>query len=296
MGISPGSRRYLPLFFGAVSLVATGCVGPNDTNAFKEVGWAGGRRDSAPASDASYATLMRIADASRDAGDRGNAVGLYRRAADKAPSGDSTAFVRLGFALIDAKSLNEAVAAFRTALQRTASGPNGADARRGLGNALVALDQPQLAAAEFEAALAITPDDARIYNSLGVVMDMAGDHRQAQELYRDGLGHEPGNLSLQNNLGLSLAMSGDYQEAITILRAVSSHPGATARNRQTLALVYGLAGQNEAAAQVGRMDLDENSVRSNVAYYGVLRALSAEERIGSIGVGGGRGGKSDPAQ
>ena len=52
VGISPGSRRYLPLFFGAVSLVATGCVGPNDTNAFKEVGWAGGRRDSAPGKSA----------------------------------------------------------------------------------------------------------------------------------------------------------------------------------------------------------------------------------------------------
>jgi Flp pilus assembly protein TadD len=280
--LPPSQRRVV--IAGALCVLAGGCVGPNDTNAAKDIGWFGGRRDTSPVSDATYGTLMRVGDATRDGGDLANAVNIYRRAADKAPADDSTSFVRLGFTLIDLRSYNEAVSAFRAGLQRT---PKNADARRGLGNALVSLDQPQLAAAEFEAALALTPDDPRIYNSLGVVLDMGGDHRQAQELYRDGLSHGPDSLALQNNLGLSLAMTKDYPEAIAILRSVASHPSATARNRQNLALVYGLAGQNEAAEQVARMDLDESSVKNNVAYYGVLRALSDEERIAAIRVGGG---------
>lgn len=270
----------------AVCTLAAGCFGPNDSNAYKDIGYPGGRRDSSPVSEASYPTLLRMGDGARETGDLATAVGYYRRAVDKAPFEDSLPYVRLGFALAELKSFNEAAEAFRTALQRD---PRNADARRGLGNTLVSLDQPQLAAAEFEAALAITPNDSRIYNSLGVVLDMTGDHRQAQELYRDGLGHAPDSLALQNNLGLSLAMSGDYTEAISILKVVIGNPAATAQNRQNLALIYGLAGQNDAAAQISRIDLDENSVRSNLAYYGLLRAMSDEDRQAAISASAGRG-------
>src|SRR5262245_14394130 len=107
------------LVVGTICVLLGGCVGPNDTNATKDIGWFGGRRDVSPVSDASYATLMRVGDATREAGDPANAVGVYRRAADKAPLSDSTAYVRLGFTLMDLRSFNEAVAAFRAALQRT---------------------------------------------------------------------------------------------------------------------------------------------------------------------------------
>ena len=285
------SNRILPALRGrtllaaALCAVAAGCsLQPNDSGAFREFGYLGGRRDAAPASEASYVTLMRVGEATRAAGDLAGAVTVYRRAADKAP-GETAPLIMLGTTLTDLKAFNEAGAAFRAALKLA---PNDSDALRGLGNTLVSLDQPQLAAAQFEAAMVAKPDDPRVYNSLGVVLDMSGDHRAAQAHYRQGLTIAPGNLSLQNNLGLSLALSGNYSESIEVLRALALHPAATARNRQNLALVYGLAGQNDAAARISRLDLDEVAVKNNVAYYGVLRALNNPQRRAAIGSSPGR--------
>src|SRR6185437_13081346 len=47
-------------------------------------------------------------------------------------------------------------------------------------------------------------------------------------------------------------------------------------------LVLGLAGRSEDAAQVARIDLDEKAVRSNLAYYAELRALSPAARAQAI--------------
>jgi Flp pilus assembly protein TadD len=226
-----------------------------------------------------YASLIRVADAMRAGGDNVSAVGLYKRANTIKPL-ESEPLVKLGYTLLDLKSYHEAATSFRSAL---ANDPNDAEAMRGLGNALLSLDQPQVALKQFEAALALDPNDSRTHNSIGVVLDMVGDHRGAQTRYRQGLDIAGDSLVLRNNLGLSLALSGDYREAVAMLRPVVNHPAATVRNRQNLALVYGLAGDLEAAARVARMDLDEPAVRSNLAYYAVLRELADRPRTSAIG-------------
>jgi Flp pilus assembly protein TadD len=226
-----------------------------------------------------YASLIRVADAMRASGDNVSAVGLYKRANAMKPM-ESEPLTKLGSALLDLKSYNEAAAAFRSAL---ANNPNDAEAMRGLGNALLSLDQPQVALKQFESALALEPNDPRTYNSIGVVLDTIGEHRAAQMRYRQGLTISGDSLTLRNNLGLSLALSGDYKDAISTLRPLLAHPAATVRNRQNLALVYGLSGDLESAARIGRMDLDEAAVRSNLAYYSVLRELADRPRVAAIG-------------
>jgi Flp pilus assembly protein TadD len=233
----------------------------------------------AMAEPANYASLLRVADAMRASGDNVSAVGLYKRASTIKPL-ETEPLVKLGAALLDLKAYNDAAAAFRSAL---ANKPDDSEAMRGLGNALLSLDQPQVALKQFEAALAIDANDFRTYNSIGVVLDMTGDHRAAQGRYRQGISLAGENLMLRNNLGLSLALSGDYRDAIATLRPVAAHPGATVRNRQNLALVYGLAGDLESAARVARMDLDEAAVRSNLAYYSVLREMADRPRVSAIG-------------
>jgi Flp pilus assembly protein TadD len=228
---------------------------------------------------ANYASLIRVADAMRASGDNVSAVALYKRAAT-IKTLESEPLRKLGLALLDLKSYNEAAAAFRSAI---ANDQNDIEAMRGLGNALLSLEQPQMALKQFEAALAAKPNDSRTHNSIAVVLDMIGDHSGAQARYRQGLAIDGDNLTLRNNLGLSLALSGDYRAAIATLRPVAAHPAATARNRQNLALVFGLAGDLEAAARVARMDLDEASVRSNLAYYTVLRELADRPRVSAIG-------------
>jgi Flp pilus assembly protein TadD len=226
-----------------------------------------------------YASLIRVADAMRASGDPASAAGLYKRANTIKPM-ESEPLVKLGTVLLDLKSYNEAAAAFRSAL---ANNPNEAEAMRGLGNALLSLDQPQVALKQLESALALEPNEARTYNSMGVVLDMIGDHGAAQARYRQGLALAGDSLVLRNNLGLSLALSGEYKDAIAMLRPFLSHPAANVRNRQNLALVYGLAGDLDAAARVARVDLDEAAVRSNLAYYSVLRELADRPRVSAIG-------------
>jgi Flp pilus assembly protein TadD len=251
-----------------------------------------------PASEAvHYESLMRVADAMRASGDNVAAIGMYKRAGTMMPLNPEP-LVKLGAALADLKAYNEAATAYRSALGLDATN---VEAMRGLGNVLLSLDQPQVALKHLEAALAIDASDSRIHNSLGVVLDLIGDHRGAQARYRQGLTASADNLVLRNNLGLSLALSGDYREAIGILRSIAMHPAATVRNRQNLALVYGLAGDLEAAARVARMDLDENAVRSNLAYYTVLREMADRPRVSTLGANPVRAeimgiGKAEPQQ
>ncbi len=99
----------------------------------------------------------------------------------------------------------------------------------------------------------------------------------------------PSTLRLRNNLALSLALADDFDEAARILREITADPLATVRNRQNLALVYGLAGQPAEAAKIARMDLDEADVRSNLAYYETLRALSGHAKAAAVLRGQGKG-------
>lgn len=233
-----------------------------------------------PGDQASYGATLRIADAARDAGDYATAINLYRRAASMTGRGPEP-LIGLGLALIEVRSFNEAVVAYRDALSIA---PNNVDAHRGLGNAFVFLDQLPAAREQFEAALRLTPGDARLHNSHGVVLDMAGDHRAAQDAYGRSLAIQPNNLTVRNNLGLSYALAGNFDQAIATFMAVVTHPEVNARHRQNFALVYGLAGDDQSAARLARMDLEEQDVQRNLAYYAQLRSLADQARRAAIGL------------
>jgi Flp pilus assembly protein TadD len=238
----------------------TGCAQPGTaTNYLAE--------EQTPAK--TVAALLRAGDATRASGDLPSAVTFYRRA--HAIASDQTApLIRLGETLAGLGAANEAAESFRAAIERDPKDP---DAQRGLGNALLALNQPQLAIQSFTTANAIKPD-ARCYNGIGVANDMTARHRAAQSAYQQGLQLAASNLQLQNNLALSLMLSGDYPEAIEILRAIVSDPAATPRHRQNLAMAYGLAGDIKEAARVARLDLEESQVQNNLSYYLTLRSLN----------------------
>src|SRR5258707_4040887 len=244
--------------------------------------WAGSQASGADPSKLSpeqnEATLLKVADQTRAGGDLGTAVTLYKRAHEMA-KGDPVPLAKLGETLAQMQAYNDAAQAYRDALAISKDDP---DLHRGLGNVLLAMSKPQLAQAQLEAAAEKAPGDARIFNGLGVAYDLTGRHDLAQGAYRKGLGLAPDQLSLRNNLGLSLALGGDYVGGIATLSEVVTQPGATARNRQNLALVYGLAGDNVHAASVARHDLDEQAVRSNLAYYTLLRSMDDVGRTAAI--------------
>jgi Flp pilus assembly protein TadD len=208
------------------------------------------------------AELLRIAQDLRAKGDVSGAAHFYAQAHQANPD-DVSALIGLGDMLAALGDSIQAADAYGKATQLQPAQP---DARLGLAKASIASHNPQVAATQFQAILSANAEDVRAYNGLGVAADMMGDHKAAQEHYRAGLAIDPQNISLLNNLGLSLALSGDHDNGIFMLEELAAAPGASPTTRQNLALAYGLAGRDEEAERVARVDLAEPEIRKNMAF------------------------------
>lgn len=227
-----------------------------------------------------YGTLLRMAHSTRSAGDPAAAVQLYRQAVSIEPDRPE-AYVLLGETLIELEAHQDAARALEQALKKD---PKSVAANRGYGRALVALRRPESAIGHYRAAVELAPEDIQAWNGLGVAYDMAGDHVSAESAYRYGLKVAPDSMLLRNNLGLSLALAGRHDEAIEMLTSVVADPAARARHRQNLALAYGLNGDVAAAERISRVDLDDEAVKNNLAYYASIRAVD-DQRVRAAAVG-----------
>ncbi len=239
-----------------------------------------GNRPEGPMPGQSTEVLMRVADDAMAGGDLGTAAGLYRRAAEVSPQ-DPRPLAKLGAVLLQLHAYTEASSSYHAAL-KISPNPIEAECHRGLAVVLLALNQPESALVELDAAVAKAPEDARPYNALGVAHDLLGHHDLAQQDYRNGLRLTPDNASLRNNYALSLALSHDYGAAVAALSELADRSDAAPRHRLNLALIYGLAGDDKKAAAVARTTLDEAAVANNLAYYAMLRGMDDQARANAI--------------
>ena len=274
------TRRHYsrPLTAALLTVLLSGCALPGSTESDL---LSGDRLTRVPEGEdrETVETLLRLGDFTMGRGDIVSAVAMYRRAHEAAPEAIAP-LLRLGSALAQAGSFEDSAGAYRPALQLE---PVNAEAQRGLGNALVALNRPREGLPYLETALAIS-NDYRAYNSIGVALDHLGRHQDAQFYYRQGAAVAPNDVSLISNLALSLALSGQAAEAIELARQAATVPSATARHRQTLALVLALSGQMDAAADVARRDLEETEVQSTLQYYRALSSIpDSGQRAAAIG-------------
>src|SRR5579863_7258308 len=276
--------RLGPLQVALCALLLTGCTVGGPQGAGDQ---AGRQAPSAIPGDVATSTVMAIADRVRATGDLNTAITFYRRAI-AIDTHNVPAYIGLGETLLAAGYPNEASEAFRSALSEAANESESPDhkshvlgATRGLGLTLIALNQPIPAIEMLNKANMIEPS-ARAYGAIGIAEDLLDDADAADKAYKQGLALAPDDLDLLNNYGLSLALHGDFNNAITTLRRVASDSKAGARHRLNLAMALGLAGRSDDAAQVARIDLDERSVKSNLAYYATLRALPAQARATAI--------------
>ena len=265
------SYQRWPLFAvaGALLLTVAACA-PNSVHTPLEPRLA----SQAEREDNRYGALLRMAASTRAAGDPAAAVKLYQQAITQQRDRPE-AYVLLGDTLVGLAAFDDAARAYREALDRDAQS---LAAHRGYARALLGLNRPEMAIPHYQAVVERTPDDVQARNGLGVAYDLAGQHEAAQAAYRAGLQIAPDSMLLRNNLGLSLALSGEHDQAIAMLRAVVDEPGARARNRQNLALAYGLAGNLAAAERISRLDLDQEAVENNLAYYATLAAVENRRR------------------
>ena len=227
-----------------------------------------------------YGTLLRLASSTRSSGDAAAAVNMYQQAI-ALDRGRPEAFALLGDTLIELGAFDQAAEIFQQSLKRDG---DGLAARLGYARALVALRRPETAIPHYQAVLKLAKGNLQAHNGLGVAYDLSGEHEAAQKVYRDALAITPDSMLLRNNLGLSLALAGEYRDAIELLKIVAEEAGARAQNRQNLALAYGLAGDLASAERVSRLDLDEESVQSNLAYFAALAAIDdRRKRAAALG-------------
>lgn len=273
------AARLAPLRVALCALLIAGCT----TGGPQGVGDRAGRQaPAATPADATVGTVMALAERTRANGDYSSAIMFYRRAILLDPF-LTKAYLGLGESLLAAGYPNEAAESFRTFLDQAPKDKaiNDAPGLRGLGMALIALGQPTAAIETLNKSIVAEPSP-RAFSALGIAEDLVGDTAAADAAYKRGLVLAPDDLDLLNNYGLSQALHGDFNGAVNTLRRVASDGRASARHRANLALALGLAGRNEDAAQVARIDLDERSIKSNLAYYAELRALSPQARAGAI--------------
>ncbi|MGD9650354.1 MAG: tetratricopeptide repeat protein [Dongiaceae bacterium] len=229
---------------------------------------------TSPARATQSAPLLRMGDSLQTSGEAGLAVTFYQRAADMDPKNPEP-FLKLGQLLLAQGQRSEALQAFNQAEMLR---PSDLTMRRQLANGFLELGETGKASAILQQAVNEKPEP-RLYNSLGVTQDLAGDHVAAQQSYAAGLLLAPGDLTLQNNLALSYALDKRFDEAIAAMQKVAGDAKATPQHRQNLALIHGLAGQDQTAANILRLDLDDAAVKRHLSFYKKLRALPDGKEI-----------------
>lgn len=243
----------------ALSLAIAGCAPGADADA--RLGNTA-RRDVAPGQ---AGVNIRLARASRIAGDLASSVQIYRGLAEDRSAAPEV-LVEAADCLVEAGLHDEAIEIYGRV-----GGTARPEALRGLVRAHMALGETAPALKAADAALALTPRDARVLVNRGAVLDALQRHPEAQASYRAALEIAPHSVAARNNLALSLALVGQYDEAIGLMGPLARTATATPKIRENLALIYGLSGDTERAASTSRVDLDEIRTAENLAFFARLR-------------------------
>jgi Flp pilus assembly protein TadD len=121
------------------------------------------------------------------------------------------------------------------------------------------------ARAELDVAARLAPDDHETSTAYGVLLDMQGDHEEADAWHRKALGLSHGHGSVYNNLGFSLYLRHRYTDAISAyLKALERDPGAR-RVFNNLGFAYARLGRYEDAMRSFRQGGSPAKAFSNMA-------------------------------
>jgi len=222
-------------------------------------------RTQASLSDSSSA--LRVARATRLAGDLSASIQLYRTLVANHPAADDIA-VEFGDVLVDAGSPDDAIDVYSRIGARS---PVRLDALIGTARAYLNLGEPDKALEYLNQAQSLGPRDARVLVDKGVALDTLNRHAEAQQLYKDVLSVTPRHISARNNLALSLALTGQYDAAIALIAPLVRSSAATPRERENMAIIYALMGDADRATLLSRVDLDEGTTKANLTFLAAVR-------------------------
>lgn len=225
--------------------------------------------------------LMNMAESFLQAGDYGNAMRLYQRAANEnsrhVPS-------RMGLAkTYQAMGATDAALNFYEQVLRL--DPGNMDAKMGTGQMLITRNRPADAIPYLEGLVKQDPKNHKIYNMLGLSHDLMGNQEEAQMSYGKGLTYAKDNISLLNNLALSFAFEGQYAPSIKLLGKAIGLDYTVIKAQQNLVLVYVLSGEEDAGRKIGGSIMTAAEMETNIRYYTWVKSLEPGERAQAIYLG-----------
>lgn len=132
----------------------------------------------------------------------------------------------------------------------------------------------------FSMATTLAPQDTRPRSGMAIALAANGEVAAAVAAL-----HGASDNDGLSNKALVLAASGNAEDAIRILEPLMMSGSAGARDRQNLAMAYLLAGQENRAFQIARLDLDAASVHDTFTFYRSLQSLDTRSRMRALVTG-----------
>lgn len=225
----------------------------------------------------SAASMIRIAQKARNAGNSEAAINFYNRALKINPN-SWKAYLGLAEVYIDTNLLDGAEEYIRKANELKAP-----KSRSHYLQGKIALLRGDSKSAE---RFFIKSGSIDSLNGLGALYDDREDHKKAQEFYKKVISKDPNYIDAYNNLGLSLLLSGKYREAVFYLENACSLPNADVTYRSNLALAYGLSGDIEKARATYSQDFEGDELEEKVAYVEDLLASKQQQQSLESTIGG----------
>ena len=226
-------------------------------------------------------SLMNMAESFLQAGDYGNAMRLYQRAANENPQHIPS---RLGLAKTY-QGLGATDAAINFYEQVLRLDPNNMDAKMGSGQMLITKNRPADAIPYLTGLSGQDPKNYRIFNMLGLAHDLMGQQEEAQMNYGRGQTLATDNISVLNNLALSFAFEGQYAPAIRLLSKAINLDYTVTKAQHNLVLVYVLSGEEDAAREIGSSMMTREEMETNISRYRWVKSLSPGQRAQAIFLG-----------
>lgn len=183
----------------------------------------------------------------------------------------------LGITAAEAGQISKAVPLIAAAVER---GPN-AEYLAQLAKLLILLRRDGEAADAAQKAMALTPSDARTFDTIGCVLTRLGDHEASIKPFRAAVSAEPNNLDYRYNLAAAEGFTGRVQEADAHYETIIAADPGNARTHYALAIA---SRQTADANHIARLKMALADANSSADSLRIRYALAKElEDIGDPG-------------
>lgn len=235
------------------------------------------RAQAAPAAQ-TQGGLISIADDMAQKGDHEAAIPLYRHLANTTRS--PAAINGLANSLLAIGDMNAAQQILMDFINHEGSEHTNGEVFYTYGKASLALGDFSAALNGFEIAAIKMPNDTRASSGKAIALAAAGNSAAAIAAISNNT-----DLSSLSNKALILAASNKPAAAVNILEPIVATGNSTARDRQNLAMAYLLAGDEEQAYRMARLDLDPATINETFTFYRTLGSLDEAQRMQALVTG-----------